>query len=195
MTEKKTLVTQNVKSSADENAETTKKLFPLVYEELHRRAHWNRKKWRGNLTLNTTALVHEVYLSLINQPQAKWESRAHFLVVASKAMRHILVNYARKQNAEKRGGDAPIYSIEEIRLARGEIVLNEDKVTSIVALEEALSHLENVNEREAKVVECRFFGGMTIKETAVALGISERTVRRDWSMARAWLRREMVGAR
>ena len=167
------------------------KLFPLVYDELRQRAHWQRQKWHGDLTLNTTALVHEAYLKLVDQTHAQWNDRAHFLSVAAKAIRHILVDYARQRRAEKRGGDAPKFSLEELQAAGGEIAMTDEKAEALVALEEALELLEKEDEREAKVVECRFFGGMTVEETAAALGISERTVKRDWAMAQAWLRREM----
>lgn len=171
------------------------KLFPLVYEELHKRAHWQRQKWHGDLTLNTTALVHEAYIKLVDQSRTEWESRAHFMAVAAKAIRHILIDYAQKRKAVKRGGDIPKYSLEEMQLAGKEVVMTEEKAEALVGLEEALKLLEQEDEREAKVVECRFFGGMTVEETAAALGISERTVKRDWSMAQAWLRRTIENPR
>ncbi len=167
-------------------------LFSLVYEELHARAHRQRAHWHGDYTLNTTALVHEAYLKLVDQTQAAWESRAHFLGVAAKAMRHILVDYAKRRRAEKRGGDVQKLSLEEMKVSlEGMVVLTEERAEALVALEEALERLMHVNEREARVVECRFFGSMTFEETAQALGVSVRTVKRDWAMAQAWLHREM----
>lgn len=168
------------------------KLFSLIYEELHARAHWQRAEWHGDYTLNTTGLVNEAYLKLIDKTQMSWESRAHFLSVVAKAMRHILVDYARRRRAEKRGGDVQKVSLEAMQLAVDDmIVMTEARADTIVALEEALARLAKENEREAQIVECRFFGGMTVKETAEALGISERTVKRDWAMAQAWLHREI----
>lgn len=189
-----TTVTRILEAARAGDAPAMEKLFSLVYEELHQRAHWQRQKWHGDLTLNTTALVHEAYLKLVDQSKAEWRDRAHFLSVAAKAIRHLLIDYARQRRAEKRGGDAPKFSLEELQQAGGEVAMTEEKADALVALEEALERLEKVDEREAKVVECRFFGGMTVEETAEALGISERTVKRDWSMAQAWLRREMAGA-
>ncbi len=167
-------------------------LFSLVYEELHARAHRQRTHWHGDYTLNTTALVHEAYLKLVDQSQAPWEGQAHFLGVAAKAIRHILVDYAKRRRAGKRGGDVQKLSLEEMKVSlEGMVVLTEERAEALVALEEALERLMHVNEREARVVECRFFGGMTFEETAAAIGVSVRTVKRDWTMAQAWLHREM----
>ncbi len=167
------------------NRDVLDELFSLVYNELHELAREQRVDWHGDYTLNTTALVHEAYLKLVGQAQTEWENRAHFLSVAAKAMRHILVDYARRCRAEKRGGDAQKLSLEEV------VVLTEERAEALVALEEALDRLAQVNEREAQVVECRFFGGMTIAETAAVLGVSPMTVKRDWAMAQAWLLVEM----
>lgn len=165
-------------------------LFSLVYEELRARAHRQRAHWHGDYTLNTTALVHEAYLKLVDQTQAAWESRAHFLGVAAKAMRHILVDYAKRRRAEKRGGDVQKLSLEEMKVSlEGMVALTEERAETLLLLEEALERLARVNEREARVVECRFFGSMTFEETAQALGVSVRTVKRDWAMAQAWMHR------
>lgn len=188
-------VTRILEAAKAGDGAAMEKLFPLVYKELHQRAHWQRQKWHGDLTLNTTALVHEAYIKLVDQSKGGWENRAHFLSVAAKAIRHILIDYAQKRKAVKRGGDVQKYSLEELQFAGQEIAMTEEKADALVALEEALKLLEQEDEREAKVVECRFFGGMTVEETAAALGISERTVKRDWSMAQAWLRREMENLR
>jgi RNA polymerase sigma factor (TIGR02999 family) len=159
-------------------------LFPLVYEELRAVAHRQRRRWRGDQTLNTTALVHEAYLKLVDQSRASWESRAHFLATAAKAMRHILINYARDQRAQKRGGGSPKLSLEALgeRLG-GDVASWDDSTDLLVVLDEALEKLERVNARQSRIVECRFFGGMTIPETAAALGISTASVSRGWVTA------------
>ena len=163
-------------------------LFPLVYGELHKLAHQNRRGWYGDNTLNTTALVHEAYLKLADQTQLDWNSRAHFFAVAAKAMRHILINYAEARRAKKRGGDVEKLSLEEEKAMLDEMVdMSDDQADMLVALGEALKKMEARYARQAQIVDCKFFGGMTNKETAEALGISEATVKRDWIMAQAWL--------
>ena len=166
-------------------------LFPLVYEEMCRLAHHNRRGWYGDKTLNTTALVHEAYLKLTDQSQLEWNSRGHFFAVAAKAMRHILINYAEARRAKKRGGDVEKMSLEEEKVLIEEMVeMSNAQADRLVALGEALKKLESKYRRQAQIVDCRFFAGMTNKETAEALGISEATVKRDWTMAQAWLLRE-----
>jgi RNA polymerase sigma factor (TIGR02999 family) len=171
-------------------------LFPLVYEELRVVAHRQRRRWNGSHSLNTTALVHEAYLKLVDQQRATWESRAHFLGLAAKVMRHILLDYARGQRAQKRGGDPPLLSLEEIdeRLT-GDLVLSDDNADLLLALDLALENLERVSARQCRIVECRFFGGMTIEETAVALGISTATVSRGWAMAQVRLFEDLLRER
>ena len=170
----------------DSNALDT--LFPLVYEELRAVAHRQRRRWQGDDTLNTTALVHEVYLKLVDQSRASWESRAHFFATAAKAMRHVLMNYARDRRTKRRGGDQPKLSLEELgERLQGELALSDDTEDMLVALGEALDRLERVNERQSRIVECRYFGGMTIPETAAALGISTATVSRGWGLAQVRL--------
>lgn len=172
--------------------EAFNELVALVYDELHGIAKEQRRRWQGNRTLNTTGLVHAAYEKLIDQEQKEWKSRAHFMAVAATAMRHILINYARDQRAQKRGGDQPKISLEQLRDALGrEVAFNEQRSDVLVALGDALGQLEQVSERQSRIVECRFFGGMTIEETATALGISTATVSRGWNMARTWLYREM----
>lgn len=174
----------------DSNALDT--LFPLVYEELRAVAHRQRRRWQGDDTLNTTALVHEVYLKLIDQSRASWESRAHFFATAAKAMRHVLMNYARDRRTKRRGGDQPKLSLEELgERLQGELALSDDTADLLVALGEALDRLERVNERQSRIVECRYFGGMTIPETAAALGISTATVSRGWGLAQVRLYQDM----
>ena len=164
------------------------RLFPLVYEELRAVAHRQRRRLQGDDSLNTTALVHEAYLKLVDRSRLSWESRAHFLATAAKAMRHILMNYARDRRAQKRGGDQPTLSLDDIgaRL-EGALALSDDNSDLLAALGAALERLEQVNERQSRIVECRCFGGMTVEETSVALKISTATVSRGWALAQVRL--------
>jgi RNA polymerase sigma factor (TIGR02999 family) len=165
------------------------RLFASLYGELRRVAHRQLRSRRAGQTLDTTALIHETYLRLVDQTRAEWHDRAHFLGYASRAMRTILVDYARRQGRAKRGGGRGNFSLDDRDLPveqQGEFVL---------ALDEALTGLAAVNERLARTVECRFFGGMSEEETAEALQVSDRTVRRDWLKARAWLYNELSGER
>jgi RNA polymerase sigma factor (TIGR02999 family) len=164
-------------------------LFSLVYGELHQIAAGQRRRWGGNETLNTTALVHEAYLKLVRHEEADWESRAHFFSVAASAMRHILINYAERQVAAKRGGGAA-----HVPLGDADVVAAE-AAEELLALDEALHGLARVHERSSRVVECRFFGGFGIRETAETLAVSPATVERDWAFASAWLRRALNGTR
>lgn len=167
-------------------------LFEEVYTELRRRAQGQRKRWKGDPSLRTTALAHEAYLKLVNQSEQSWESRSHFFAVASRAMRHILVDRARKRQAQRRGGEAEIVSLEALREAfEQRQATAEQRSEMLVLLDAALDRFEEEHERAARVVECRFFGDMTIEETAEALGVSGSTVSRDWDVAQAWLYREM----
>jgi RNA polymerase sigma factor (TIGR02999 family) len=156
-------------------------LFPLVYGELRRIAHRRLRAERAGHSLGTTGLVHETYLQLVDQTRVQWQDRGHFFRVASWAMRRILVDYARSYRARRRGGGQARVSLDdELPMAeRGEALL---------ALDEALARLTEVDLRLSQVVECRYFGGLTAEETAEALGISSRTVERDWIKARGWLR-------
>ena len=155
-------------------------LFPLLYEDVSRLAHRERRRVRAGETLQTTALIHEAYLKLLRS--SHFNDRAHFLRAAALAMRHILVNHARDRLAAKRGGGAQIETLED----ELDVGLEED--CSVVEVHEALDQLASFDERLAQVVECRFFAGYTEQDTAAALGLTERTVRRDWAKARAWLR-------
>lgn len=168
------------------------KLFPLVYQELRALAHRQRRRLQGDDTLNTTALVHEAYLKLVDHSRVNWESRAHFFATAAKAMRHILMNYARDRRVQKRGGDQPKFSLEELgERLEGELALSDDNADLLLALEAALENLERANERQSRIVECRYFGGMTIQETAAALGISTASVSRGWALAQVRLYQDM----
>lgn len=162
-------------------------LFPLVYDELRAVARRQRRRWQGDATLDTTALVHEAYLRLVGAARTSWESRAHFLAVAATAMRRILINYARDGRTQRRGGGAARLSLDEIaeRIPR-ELALDGD-ADVLDALEEALVALERENARQCRIVECRFFAGMTLEETAAALGISTATVSRGWAVAQVRL--------
>lgn len=165
------------------------RLLPLVYDELRRVAHRQLGRERDGHTLSTTALVHEAYLRLVDQTRARWVDRAHFFAVAAGVMRRILVDYARRYRAAKRGGDAKHVDLDNVEVSleqRSEMVIN---------LDEALARLAELNPRLTQVVECRFFGGMTEEETAQALGVTDRTVRRDWIKAKAWLSRELSAGR
>ena len=166
---------------AGDDPAAAESLFPLLYEELRRIAHRQLSGERDDHTLCTTALVHEAYVKLADQTRAQFTSRAHFLSVAAQAMRRILVTHARKVRAEKRGGQW-----RRLDLERVDIPVH-DRAEALVVLDGALQRLSALNPRLSQVVECRFFGGMTEEETALALGITERTVRRDWVKAKGWL--------
>ena len=179
-------VTQMLKEWSDGDQAVLDKLMPLVYEELRRMAARSLRKERQGHTLQTTALIHEAYLKLIDQRDPRWQNRAHFFAIAAQAMRRILVDYARERHREKRGGSAENLPIEE-----ADLVVSNEKGVDLVALDEALTRLAKFDERQARVVELRYFSGLDIDETAEVLGISNATVRRDWNIAKAWLRREI----
>jgi RNA polymerase sigma factor (TIGR02999 family) len=157
------------------------RLFPVVYAELRALAHRQLARFRPGDTLQTTALVHEAYLKLVGTARPGWNDRRHFFAVASRAMRQISVDYARTQSAQKRGGDAPALTLDEQHLP---IV---DRAHELVRLDQALTELESLSERPARVVELRFFGGLSVEETAAVMELSERTVKREWQKARAFL--------
>jgi RNA polymerase sigma factor (TIGR02999 family) len=163
------------------------RLLPIVYDELHRQAERYLRRESPGHTLQTTALVHEAYLRLVDQRQARWQNRAQFFGIAAQLMRRILVDHARRHQAAKRGGNAIPVPLEE-----GEVAAAESDV-DLVALDDALSRLSALDPQQARVVELRYFSGLGIEETAEALGISPATVKREWAMARAWLRRELGG--
>lgn len=169
-------------------------LFPIVYEELRSVAHRQRRAWNGDATMGTTALVHEAYLKLVDVDRLGARTRVHFLRVASMAMRQILCNYARDQRAGKRGGNSPRVSLDLLGDGLAQLTFSEQQSETLSDLDDALSRLEQVDARLAAVVECRFFGGLTIEDTASALDVSVATVKRDWALARSWLYREMQNA-
>jgi RNA polymerase sigma factor (TIGR02999 family) len=167
-------------------------LFPLVYGELHHLAAVQRRRWEGDETLNTTALVHEAYLRLVDQTEPRWANRAHFMAVAATAMRQILLDYAKRKQTAKHGGGrrfVVFHEIEETLASGGDS--SDARAEALIALEGALVKMEQHNPRHSRIVECRFFGGMTIEDTAEALGLSPATVKRAWTLAQAWLYREL----
>ena len=165
-------------------------LFPLVYDDLRQRARAALRGQPSGHTLSTTALVHESYLKLIQGDRVQWNDRAHFLALVARVMRNILVNHALRRKRIKRGGGAPLDTLDE------EEVLDLPAVEAdrILALDSALEKLVALNPRHARIVECRFFAGMTIEETATALEVSGATVERDWALLRVWLGRELGGS-
>jgi RNA polymerase sigma factor (TIGR02999 family) len=169
-------------------------LVPLVYEELRGLAHAQRLHWRGDHTLNTGALVHEAYLKLSGTDEPDWESHAHFQSVAARAMRQILIDYSRSKRSVKRGGRLVRVSLEDLKVPGPAAEESNERVQKLVALNEALERLERLDQRQGRIVECRFFGGMTISDTAAALGVSPATVKRDWAVAKAWLYQDMQQA-
>ncbi len=179
-------ITEMLKACRGGNREAMDKLVPLVYEELHRQAHRYLNRERSNHTLQTTALVHEAYLRLIEYRFVDWQNRAHFFGIAASMMRRILVNYAVNQNRLKRGG-----ADEHLPLEEALCVSAEERDVDLLALDKALNELATLDERQAQIVELRYFSGLSIEETAEVLHISSATVKRDWSMAKAWLRLEL----
>ena len=172
-------LSQGQKKAAEE-------LMPLVYTEFQRLA---RKQLSGEAeghTLQPTALVNEVYLKLIQQDRVDWKGKTHFFAIGAQAMRRILIDHARKRNRIKRGGDRARVEFD------ADLALSPGKDEDLLALEDALEKLEKLDERQARIVELRFFGGLTVAEVAEVLGVSKRTVESDWTMVRAWLRRELV---
>jgi RNA polymerase sigma factor (TIGR02999 family) len=165
--------------------------FPIVYEELRTIARRQRRAWHGNPTLDTTALLHEAYLKLVDQNHVGARSREHFFAIASTAMRHILCNYARDRARKKRGGEFQEVSLQHADALSAPPTFSDDAAETLAALGDALERLEQIDKRQSQVIECRFFAALSVEETARALDISPATVKRDWTFARAWLLREM----
>ncbi len=177
------------------NREALDALVPLVYDELTALARRHRLRWGGDYTLGTTALVHEAYLKLVHRDRVVAEDRAHFFALASRAMRHILCNYARDRRAAKRGGGAEVIDLgQAAEVPVDATTMPDEQADRLLALHAALSKLEETHPRRSRVVECRFFGGLSVEDTAAALNVSARTVKRDWAAAQDWLRREIDGA-
>lgn len=171
-------------SNGDRDA--PQRLMPLVYEELRQLARHYLQRERADHTLQATGLVHEAYLRLVDQSTTTWQNRAHFFGVAAQLMRRILVDYARQHRAEKRGG-----TWDKLVFAEA-LVSSKERSIDLIALDDALKDLARFDERQSRIVELRFFGGLTVEESAEALEISPRTVKREWRLAKAWLRREIM---
>jgi RNA polymerase sigma-70 factor, ECF subfamily len=179
-------VTRMLRAVADGDAAAAEQLFPVVYDELRALAAQQFRRERAGHTLQPTALVHQAYLALVGNERINFRARTHFFATAAKVMRQLLVDHARSRLRDKRGG------------GRARVPLREDQITvqceeDILAVEEALEMLEKVDSRQAEIVELRFYGGLTVDEVAVALGISKRTVEAEWTMIRAWLRKALTG--
>lgn len=185
MPAEKNAITQLLIDLRDTPQDLMERLFPMLYDELHRLAQLHLRRQRNQHTLNTTALIHEAYLRLIDQQRVDLQDRSHFLGVAARAMRFVVIDYARRRGAKKRGGGIQHKTLDKVDIAI------DAQAADLLALDEALTRLAKLNERLSQVVEYRFFGGLSIEETAAALGVSERTVKRDWQKARLWLYREM----
>jgi RNA polymerase sigma-70 factor (ECF subfamily) len=186
MTPSSNEVTQLLVAWSDGDQSARDELMPLVYEELRRLAHRYMDRERRDHTLQTSALVNEAYLRLIDQKDVHWQNRAHFFGIAAQMMRRILVDYARKRGFAKRGGDDRPVSLEEV------MIVSPDRADNVVALDHALNSLAEIDPRKSRIVELRFFGGLSVEETAQVLAVSPGTVSRDWTLAKAWLRREMT---
>ena len=178
-------VTKLLRDWGNGNQSAADQLMPLVYDELRRLAHRYIRREKPGHTLQTSALVNEAYVRLVDQSKIQWESRSHFFGIAACLMRRILVDQARRRNFTKRGGGAIRVSLNE-----GNAIAHEQSA-SVMALDDALKTLEQIDPRKSRIVELRFFGGMSIEETAEALKVSPGTVMREWTFARAWLRKEM----
>jgi len=185
MTRSRTDVTDLLIEWGKGDQEALNQLMPLVYDELHRLASRHLRHERPGHTLQTTALVHEAYLKLVDQKNMTWQNRVQFFAASAQVMRHILVDHARSRRALKRGGENLRLSLDEAKVS------SEEKNADLLSLNEALNSLAAIDPQQSRVVELRVFGGLTVEETAEALRISPRTVKREWSMAKAWLHRQI----
>jgi RNA polymerase sigma-70 factor (ECF subfamily) len=179
-------ITQLLRDWSDGDEQALEKLTPLLYAELHRMAHGYMRRERSNHTLQTTALINEAYVRLIDWKNVRWQNRAQFFAVAARLMRRVLVDFARSRNYAKRGGRGrQMVSLDEAS------PVAPDRAGAILALDDALQSLSALDARKSQIVELRFFGGLTIEETAEVLSVSSRTVLREWDLAKAWLSREL----
>jgi RNA polymerase sigma-70 factor (ECF subfamily) len=179
-------VTQLLVAWSDGDQAARDELMPLVYEELRRLAHQCMRRERPVHTLQTSALLNEAYLRLVDQKNIQWQGRAHFFGIAARLMRQVLVDYARTRRYAKRGGDTRRVSLDEA------MIVSTERADEVVALDEALKTLAEIDSRQSQIVELRFFGGLSIEETAEILDVSPGTVMRDWTLAKAWLRRALT---
>ena len=179
-------ITQLLADVQNGRADAAPQLIPLVYDELRRLARRQMRRERSDHTLQPTALVHEAYFRLVNQPERTWQTRTHFIRIAAQVMRRMLIDHARARLTVKREGGLQRVPLEE------PLLFTEEQSDELLALNEALERLAQFDPRQSRVVELRFFGGLTVEETAEALGISPKTVKRDWCVARAWLHREVM---
>ena len=178
-------VTQLLRAWSEGDQQALEQLTPLVYQELHRRAHRQMAQERAGHTLQTTALVNEIYVQLVDLRGVSWRDRAHFFALSSRLIRRVLIDAARARGAVKRGAGSPHVEFDE------NLMVSTEPPADVVALDEALIALAAIDQRKSEVVELRFFGGLGIEETAEVLKVSPETVKRDWKLAKAWLRREL----
>ena len=178
-------VTQLLRAWSEGDQKALEKLTPLVYQELHLRAHRHMARERAGQTLQTTALVNEIYVQLIDLRGVSWRDRAHFFALSSRLIRRVLIDAARARGSLKRGAGSPHVTFDE------NLLVSTEPRADVVALDEALTALAAIDERKSQVVELRFFGGLEIEETAEVLKVSAETVKRDWRLAKAWLRRQL----
>lgn len=181
-------ITRLLVAHRDGDREAFEQLVPLVYDDLRRIARRQLARHRAHGTLNTTALVHEAYLKLVDQSRVQVNDRGHFFAIAARAMRQIIIDYARKRSAAKRGGGKVPVSLDKVQIAV------DDQAEMLLTIDDALQRMTGLNERLTRVFECRFFAGLTEQETAEALELSLRTVQRDWMKGKAWLRRELAAS-
>jgi len=181
-------VTQVLREIEEGDRSANQKLFSLLYEEFHKLAARYLRRERADHTLQPTALVHEAFMKLVNQNQVRWQGKTHFFAVGAQAMRRILVDHARQKQREKRGGGRQFITLDK------QVAISPERDADLLALDEALDKLAQVDPRQASIVELRFFGGLSVAEVAEVLGVSKRTVEGDWTMVRAWLRRELSKA-
>jgi RNA polymerase sigma-70 factor, ECF subfamily len=176
-----------LESWSNGNSQAVDELLPLVYDELRQMARRYMNRQPSGHTLQTTALIHEAYLKIVDNEEKRWQNKSHFFAVAAQAMRHILVDRARANQTDKRGGGKQKISLEEAA------EISAERADELVALDEALKNLSKLDERKGRVVELRYFGGLSVEETAEVLNISRQTVMRDWNFAKMWLLRELSG--
>ncbi len=179
-------VTQLLRAWSEGDTDALAQLTPLVYDELYRRARWHMAREQAGHTLQATALVNEIYVRMVDLRRVSWRDRAHFFALSSRMIRQILIDAARTKHALKRGGESPHVPIDDA------LLVSEQPRADIVALDDALNRLATIDPRKSQVVELRFFGGLDIEETSEVLHVSPETVKRDWRLAKAWLRRELT---